>query len=34
MGDDPLAVDYVYCGGGVVGLLAVAQEVWNWADAR
>jgi hypothetical protein len=31
--DDPLAVDYVCCGGGVVGLLAVASEDWDWADA-
>jgi hypothetical protein len=32
--DDSVVVDYVYRRGGVVGLLAVAQEGWDWADAR
>jgi hypothetical protein len=29
-----VVVDYVYRRGDFVGLLAVAQEDWDWADAR
>jgi hypothetical protein len=32
--NDPLVVNYVCRGGRVVGLLAVAQKDWDWADAR
>jgi hypothetical protein len=32
--NDPLVVNYVYRGGRVVGLLALAQKDWDWAHAR
>jgi hypothetical protein len=32
--DDSVVVDYVCRRGHFVELLALAQEVWGWADAR